>query len=270
MTSRRTSTPGGLGRTRLPAVALLCVMFLAPTLGPVGPRTALAARSASSAKLVESLPRVIPSPATVAIRFAPVALDMRPAPGPVELAIPTQELADPTRTEFVNEAVTSRAAAPPLLLIGDSILHGVRLRNIAIGDSDVEWMTQEGRQASALPELITEATANGRLNEDGAVVIHLGTNGWLPDFEEMVAAEVSRVGSRPVYLVNVGANRRWETAANESLARIADNNPQVQLIDWHSEVVAHRDWLRPDGVHPTATGLEGLGELIARHVGQTS
>lgn len=249
---------------------MLCVVFLAPTLGTIGPRSALAARSPSSARQVEPLPRVILGPATVAIRYAPVALDMRPAPVPVELGIPTQQLADRSRTEVSNEVVASLAAAPPLLLIGDSILHGVRLRNIPIGDSDVEWMTQEGRQASALPELITEATANARLSENGAIVIHLGTNGWLADFEQMVAAEVSRVGSRSVYLVNVGADRGWETAANESLARIADSNPHVTLIDWHGEVVAHREWLQLDGVHPTAQGLDGLAELIARHVDQTS
>jgi lysophospholipase L1-like esterase len=259
MASRRTSTLTGLRRTRLPAVALTCLVFLAPALGDAATSADLATRSVGVRVAQPS--RAPERPPSQPVPAATESVD--PSAPPVEL------LGAPKR-EVRTGGVARVPSSASLLLIGDSILQGVRLQGVPIGGGDLKWLTSEGRQASALPELITDATAGGWLAEADAVVIHLGTNGWLPDFEEVIAAEVSRLRPRPVYLVNVAASRTWSAEANESLARIAAGATHVTVIDWHGAVQAHPGWLRPDAVHPNADGLAGLAELIARSVAQAS
>ena len=168
--------------------------------------------------------------------------------------------------EFVSSTerlLQEQPESMKVLMIGDSIFHGIGLLGLPMADVEPTWMTEEGRHPSALPGLITEADRIGTLAEADAVVIHLGTNSWNSDYVTMVNAQLALLAEKRVVLVNVAASRSWESAANTDLAAIANSSNNVTLVDWHASVGAQPDLLRPDGVHPTTQGLQQLADLVA-------
>lgn len=162
--------------------------------------------------------------------------------------------------EFITSFVPTAPAH--VLLIGDSIFHGIRLLDIPVGPAQLTFMTEEGRQADTLPGLINEASVSGLLATADVVVIHLGTNGWLPDYVGMFNDQLAALYPKPVLLVNTKVARSWEAASNDALASIAAQIPNVELVDWNGAVARHPEWMRPDGIHPNSEGLEALAALI--------
>jgi hypothetical protein len=151
---------------------------------------------------------------------------------------------------------------PHILMIGDSVFHGIRLLEIPVGRASMTFMTEEGRQASTLPTLIETSITNGSLVDADLVVIHLGTNGWLPEYPAMFDQQLAKLAPKPVLIVNTEVARPWEAAANDALAVIAARNPNATLVNWNAAVAPHPDWMRSDGVHPNSDGLEALAGLI--------
>lgn len=149
-----------------------------------------------------------------------------------------------------------------ILMIGDSIFHGIRLLELPVGTAELTFMTEEGRQVSALPGLLTQARENGQLATADFVVIHLGTNGWLPEHDSMFADQVEALAPKRVLVVNTEVSRTWESDANEQIAAVAAELNHVDLVDWNQHVAPHPEWMRSDGVHPTSTGLAQLAGLI--------
>ena len=162
--------------------------------------------------------------------------------------------------EFVRNQIPT--PPPSILMIGDSILHGIKVQGIPVGSADLRFLTEEGRQAHTLPDLIEEAAADGSLAGADLVVIHLGTNGWLAEYGPMFDRQLAQLAPKPVLIVNTEVARQWETVANDALAAIAAGNPNANLVDWNGAVAHHPEWMRPDGVHPTVRGLEALAALI--------
>ncbi len=167
--------------------------------------------------------------------------------------------------EFVaNTAVLLETVAEPapILMIGDSIFHGIRILDIPVGGRDLYWMTEEGRHPDTLPGLLASARSQGALESTPIVVIHLGTNSWRSDYVQMYNQELAALPDHTVFVVNVAADRSWAAAANNGLADVVKSNDNAQLIDWNSAVSQHPELLRADGVHPTAAGLRQLAELV--------
>jgi hypothetical protein len=162
--------------------------------------------------------------------------------------------------EFITRHVSSGPAH--VLMIGDSIFHGIRLLEIGIGSAHLTFMTEEGRQASTLPDLVDQASEQGLLDATDIVVIHLGTNGWQPDYIDMFDEQLMSLAPKQVLIVNTEVARPWEGAANVALARISQTHDNASLIDWNSAVAPHPEWMSSDGVHPTAGGLRALADLI--------
>ncbi len=150
----------------------------------------------------------------------------------------------------------------PILMIGDSIFHGIRILDVPVGGRQLWWMTEEGRHPDALPGLLAASRSQGALELSPIVVIHLGTNSWRNDYVQMFNRELAALPNHTVFVVNVAADRSWAAAANTGLAKVVQSNSNVQLIDWNSAVSQHPEWLRADGVHPTAAGLRQLAELV--------
>ncbi len=162
--------------------------------------------------------------------------------------------------EFVR---TQKAVQPTsVLMIGDSIFHGIRLRGIPIGSAHLTFMTEEGRQASTLPQLVDQASHDGSLDAADVVVIHLGTNGWQPEYLDMFDEQLTALAPKQVLIVNTEVARPWEDAANVALAQISSEHDNTSLIDWHSAVALHPEWMGSDGVHPTSEGLRALADTI--------
>ncbi len=156
-----------------------------------------------------------------------------------------------------------------VLMIGDSIFHGIRLLEIPVGSAELTFMTEEGRHVAALPDLLTEANEAGELATSDVVVIHLGTNGWLPEYDAMFDSQIAALAPHPVLVVNTEVARPWESTANDRIAKVAVLHDHVQLVDWNRHVAPHPNWMRADGIHPNRTGLTELAGLIADRILKT-
>ncbi len=166
-------------------------------------------------------------------------------------------------------ARTQKAVQPrSILMIGDSIFHGIKLRRIPIGSANLAFRTEEGRQASTLPQLVDQASQDGSLEAADVVVIHLGTNGWQPEYLDMFDEQLTALAPKQVLIVNTEVARPWEAAANDALAQVSEENSNTNLIDWHTAVAGHPEWMGSDGVHPTTEGLRALAALIERRLSE--
>ena len=156
-----------------------------------------------------------------------------------------------------------------VLMIGDSIFHGIGLLDIPVGTAQLTFLTEEGRQVAALPGLLRSAQQSGQLAAADVVVIHLGTNGWLDEYDAMFDAQIAALAPRPVLVVNTEVDRPWESTANDRIAAVATRYEHVNLVDWNRIVAPHPEWMRADGVHPNSNGLTGLADAIATRLSET-
>jgi peptidoglycan/LPS O-acetylase OafA/YrhL len=145
----------------------------------------------------------------------------------------------------------------------------------AIGDSlmlDAKPVLQErlpgifidskiGRQMHEAPELISRLREEGNLGQ--TVILELGTNG---SFTEKQLAETldSLQEVQKIVLVNTRVPRPWETAVNETLAKVSASYPNTTLIDWYSASSGHDDYFYPDGVHLNRTGADAYCDIMIK------
>lgn len=102
-------------------------------------------------------------------------------------------------------------------------------------------------------------------------VIALGTNDVNLTAHPMGAADLTIVAmldeigpGHRVLWVNTFAARSDANARsfNTRLAAIAATRPNVTVADWYSLASGNRQWIRDDGVHPTAAGAVQRNEFV--------
>lgn len=104
-------------------------------------------------------------------------------------------------------------------------------------------------------------------------VIALGTNDINPTARPVGAADLTIValldeigpGHRVVWVNTFAARSDANARAfNERLAQLAATRPNLVIADWYSLASDNRQWIRDDGVHPTATGAVQRNEFVVR------
>ncbi|NNF54099.1 MAG: hypothetical protein HKN03_06615 [Acidimicrobiales bacterium] len=150
-----------------------------------------------------------------------------------------------------------------VLVIGDSILESLHLTNKAFGYRTV-YATEVSRSVMALDAVLAEVELSGA-GIPGRVVIHLGSNGFWPDAEQLLDVAVTQLADRRVVLVNVAVDRPWAAGANEAISAVADRHEHVTLVDWKATATA--ELLRSDGIHPNFDGIDVLHRMIADALG---
>jgi len=85
------------------------------------------------------------------------------------------------------------------------------------------------------------------------VVIHLGTNGSIPEdqLDEMLRL---LSGVKRVVVVNTRVDRPWEQPDNDAIAAAVPRYPNAVLLDWYSAASQHPEYLAQDGVHLSEAG----------------
>ena len=97
------------------------------------------------------------------------------------------------------------------------------------------------------------------------VLVGLGTNGPITGYyEDKTKAFVDYLGSeRQIFWVNNYApGIQWIDENNEYLKQLAEEHPNIHIIDWASMAAKHRDWLGDDGIHPNDTGVKEYSKFI--------
>ena len=189
---------------------------------------------------------------------APASAQAEPTPAPAPVP--------PAGTGSRRAAGKARDELLPtdrVTVIGDSVMLGAsEVLSRQMPGTTVN--AQVGRQGSVGPRLIGQLKQTGQLGE--AVVIHLGTNGYLSEdqYREMLRLLSDR---RRVVVVNVYGDRRWTAGNNELIARLVREFDNVRLLDWHSIGQARPGYFVRDGIHLTRQGMEGLHRALRQALG---
>lgn len=173
-----------------------------------------------------------------------------------------------------NEQAAQQSTAPTAN--ADNVdLHGI----VCIGDSVMLGSSGEIRQE--LPDCYIDAEvsryvgggldvaksfdAQGKLGN--IVVIALGTNGPIAGYdryEVQTKALVEYLGTnRQVFWINVYCpNLSWQDTNNAYIAQLAQEHPNIHVVDWYSLISQHPEWLVQDGIHPNDEGTKQYAKLL--------
>ena len=187
----------------------------------------------------------------------------------------------------VPETTTPAATVQPLaqedLLYGDASLENAAEVSdsevLMIGDSimldsspqikeqlpDCYIDAVQSRQLYDTPEVAQQLINDGHLNK--TVVISLGTNAPLTeeDVRELLDVFDSETS---IFWVNLfGRTVLWEEEANQLLLDMAEEYPNLTIINWCDLIKPHiEEWLWGDREHPNPDGAEVLATLIREDI----
>ena len=180
--------------------------------------------------------------------------------------------------EALRRQDTSKPAAPVkrqdadlngIACIGDSVMLGsaMELQKV-LPDCYID--AKVSRYVGAGVEIAQKMDAEGRLGS--VVVVALGTNGPLDgQYEEQTKGLLEYLGpDRHIFWVNVYCpNTGWQDSNNAYLETIAEQYPNVTIIDWCGLISKHPEWLAGDGVHPEVEGTKQYAKLVRDVIAET-
>jgi hypothetical protein len=197
---------------------------------------------------------------------APIATDSEGRPLP---ATSTTSSTLPASGTVGDEVTGNR-----VLLIGDSILASTSRR---YSNDTCRALVPNGWQAEVEAESgqfieFGDTVLDARLSAGwDAAVIFLGNNynGDQASYARQLGEMVQRLAPRPVMLLTVTEFRPDRAEVNDAIRFIADNEPNVRIVDWAARTAgpdAERI-LGGDGLHLSTYGREQLANEIAWGMG---
>ena len=90
------------------------------------------------------------------------------------------------------------------------------------------------------------------------VVIHLGTNGNVPD--SVKRSMIESCQGKDVFMLNCTNDK--DVHVNASIEKYCQEYDYVHFIDWVSLSKGHNDWFYGDGIHLTSTGRRGYAQIV--------
>ncbi|MDO5723256.1 MAG: acyltransferase family protein [Flaviflexus sp.] len=183
-------------------------------------------------------------------------------PEPSESAEPTAEPteADGNETEAPGGAFdATMPTGEELTAIGDSIIVTSR-DGLSYAFPGINYVAKSNRQWAQAPDLVRAGVASGEIRR--AVVLDYGTNAGVPD-PDTVRETIDLLGpERMIVLVNLYGTSTFIDDANEKLAQIADEYPNVRLADWHAAVMENPSILQADQTHPDLDGMHVFADVV--------
>jgi peptidoglycan/LPS O-acetylase OafA/YrhL len=165
------------------------------------------------------------------------------------------------REEFTSETPVAEVAQTGIWLTGDSVILGIRN---SLGEQFPVALVNAriGRQADELLEVILKDKANAPV---GPVVLNMGNNGALTKDQVMAIFEALSE-SEKVIVVNTAVPRGWRDENNRLIAEIAQQYPNISVVDWNLASADHPEYFAPDGVHLVPEGVAVYISEIARYL----
>ncbi len=210
--------------------------------------------------------------ATIITASAPTAEDYLGGRTEVNAAplVEVGQLTSPGAAVAVADAPSEPPPAPsepitagtPMTVVGDSLAVGavdglVALMPATTVDAAVS------RQAPEVFDRLTQRHTAGQL--DSVVVIQTGTNGVVAD--DQLRQTLEQLSDRQrVVLVTSHGPHWWQVQANETLAAVGAEFPNVRIADFASAANGRSDYFVEDGVHLTPVGLDAYTQLITSTV----
>lgn len=161
----------------------------------------------------------------------------------------------------IQPVVAEKASKMKVLALGDSVM--------VAGSTNLQEVFPQmfidaavGRQADAVTTELNNLKA--KVPNPDAFLIGLGTNGTIKP--ENVDAVMDAAGTKPVYWLNVHADRVWEKPNNALLKKMAKKYKNLKIIDWNKAATGHKAWFYSDSIHPKGEGAIEYAALIAKHL----
>ena len=181
-------------------------------------------------------------PANIAITTTTAPRGSTQTSAPAAVPVPAHSAPNTTLTPIPNARVTA---------IGDSVMLGAQtsLRRF-LGDR-LQMDANVSRHFTEGLDVVRRLHDAGQLGD--VVVVHLGTNGSIPEdqLDEMLRL---LSGVKRVVLVNTRVDRPWEQPDNDAIAAAVPRYPNAVLLDWYSAASQHPEYLVQDGVHLSEAG----------------
>jgi hypothetical protein len=117
-----------------------------------------------------------------------------------------------------------------------------------------------GRQMYQAPQVLKNLKDQGMLGN--TVIMELGANGV---FTEKQFADILELlgNDRQIVLINTRVPKPWESVVNRLLSQAAEDNSNIQLVDWYTASSGHNEYFNSDGVHLKQAGVEAYVSLVA-------
>lgn len=177
-------------------------------------------------------------------------------------AVTISQVAETTlREEFMSETPVAEVAETGIWLTGDSVILGIRN---SLGEQFPVALVNAriGRQADELLEVILKDKASAPV---GPVVLNMGNNGALTQ-DQVIAIFEALSESEKVIVVNTAVPRGWRDENNRLIAEIAQQYPNISVVDWNLASADHPEYFAPDGVHLVPEGVAVYISEIARYL----
>ena len=135
--------------------------------------------------------------------------------------------------------------------IGDSVMLGAQSSLHRFLGDRLQMDANVSRHFSEGLDVVRRLHDAGQLGDE--VVVHLGTNGSVPEdqLDEMMQL---LSGVKRVVLVNTRVDRPWEQPDNDAIAAAVPRYPNAVLLDWYTAASQHPEYLVEDGVHLSRPG----------------
>lgn len=140
--------------------------------------------------------------------------------------------------------------------IGDSLISG---NSIGFEEEfpEINFLAEPIRQWEQGVEVVKEGNNQGLIRQN--VILDFGTNGGVSD-EALVRQVIDELGpNRRILLYNIYSPSSFVDEANAIYEKIAEEYPNVYLVDWNSVAAAHPEYLNSDRTH---TNIEGQNAFV--------
>ena len=119
-------------------------------------------------------------------------------------------------------------------------------------------MAEPIRQWGQGVEVVKEGNNQGLIRQN--VILDFGTNGGVSD-EALVRQVIDELGpNRRILLYNIYSPSTFVDEANAIYEKIAEEYPNVYLVDWNSVASGHPEYLLSERTH---TNIEGQNAFVA-------
>lgn len=135
--------------------------------------------------------------------------------------------------------------------IGDSLISG---NSIGFEEEfeGINFLAEPSRQWAQGVDVVKVGIEQGLVRQN--VIVDFGTNGGAKD-EAAVRELLDTLGpDRRILLYNIYSPSSFVDASNELYAKLADEYPNVYLVDWNAVAKNHPEYLDSDRTHTTIKG----------------
>lgn len=165
------------------------------------------------------------------------------------LAMTKEDLTDSEQQKIENIKVTA---------VGDSLLLGCT-RELMRLLPEFRFRAKESEQVDKAVQDLKNLQEQDLLGD--VILLSVGQNGY---FTKEQAEQLLKIADgRPVFAFTIFVSKEWEGANNKLWYELAENNNNLEIVDWHTFAKNNQNLLW-DGIHPNVEGQKAYARLFAR------